>query len=159
MPATLRGLAFFVAEGLAEDDVLEAVWLLTLAATEDTADETDDAEDEETDVTAPTAGDEAETAVAATVEVEAHTTALGRPVTPAALQKLCAYATAVCWSTAEQAPARQQAIPLRKFWFEQIHTMSMLEHPPISDPLVYSVTHPVCTGEYQHGTQLLINGQ
>jgi hypothetical protein len=36
--------------------------------------------------------------------------------------------------------ARQHAIPLKKLEFEHMHTMLMLEHPPISDPLVNSAT-------------------
>lgn len=140
--------------------VLEAAWLLVPAAFEDTDDETGDTEDEmllpeeETvDVTVAAAADEVESAVAgsaveAAVEVETQDTAVGRLVTPAESQIFSAYCTAAAWSASEHALARQQAIPLKKSWFEQMQAMLRAVHPAIADPVVYSSTHGVCPVRY-----------
>jgi len=101
-PATFCGLAFFVADAAAEDEL--EVWLATLEATEETAEETDleafDAEDEALlsaedaldvdDVITALAEDVDEGAVDVDVAVQICETAVGRPVTPESLQKLIA---------------------------------------------------------------------
>lgn len=102
-PATFCGLAFFVAEAAAEDEV--EAWLATLEATEEadeTAEETEpealDAADEALlsadealeviDVAAAPAEDAVDGGVLEeTVEVQSCETAVGRPVTPEILQK------------------------------------------------------------------------
>jgi hypothetical protein len=141
--------------------VLEAVWLplLPVAEVEDTDDETGDTEDKtllldgedtDDDVTVATVAGEVETgleeeAVEAAVEVEAQDTAVGRLVTPAESHIFSAYCTAAAWSASEHALARQQAIPLKKFWFEQIQAMLRGLHPSIAEPVVNDSTHGVCT--------------
>jgi hypothetical protein len=162
-PATFCGLAFFVADAAADDEL--ETWLETLAATEEaeedfdeTADETDedaldaeealDSAEDTLEVTDAATEEEVEEGAEEAVEeaVEAQETAVGRSVTPEILQKFWAYEVAACWSAGEHFPARQHAIPLKKFLFSQIHAISMLLHPPIDDPLVNWVTHSVFGG-------------
>lgn len=73
---------------------------------------------------------------------ELQTTESGT-VTPAVLQMFCAYTTALAWSAALQAPARQQAMPEMKSLFEQMQAMSSDVQPAIEPPVVYCVTQ-VC---------------
>jgi hypothetical protein len=62
-----------------------------------------------------------EAAVELPVAVEAQETAVGRFVTPETLQNCWANWVAFSWSATSQAPARQQAISLKKLGLEQIH--------------------------------------
>ena len=103
-------------------------------------------------MTVATVADEVETAPEeeAVEAVAAQDTAVGRFVTPARSQIFSAYCTAVAWSASEHALARQQAIPLKKFWFEQIQAMLRELHPSIAEPVVNESTHGVWTVKLPH---------
>lgn len=75
-------------------------------------------------------------------ELSLHTTLSG-VLTPAVEQICWANETALSWSDLLQAPARQQAMPLRKSAFLQMHPMSSCWQPPIAVPVVNLVTQAV----------------
>lgn len=91
----------------------------------------------------PVAVPDAVPAVAVSAAAVEQTMELGT-CTPCVLQKLTAKLMAVCWSAASHAEARQHAMPLRKVLCEQMHFASIWGQPPMLDPLVNWVTHPVC---------------
>lgn len=78
------------------------------------------------------------------IAVAVQDTADGRLVTPFVLHIVWAYEEAACWSATLQAPAKQHAISLRKFWFEQTHEMSGPLQPAICEPEVNSRTQGFC---------------
>jgi len=128
-----------VLAGEEDDDVIEAALLDTLLETlamTAVADASREDKTEEADTRAPLSRVE----VSAGAALDAQATAEGRSVTAAMLQIFLAYETAEAWSAASHFPARQQAIELKKVGFLQIQAMSILEHPPICDPLVYCRT-------------------
>lgn len=100
------------------DDVLKAA-----------AEEDEDEEEEEEEE----AGEEEE-------DVDEQATAVGRSVTPEMAQNCCAKLVAVFWSASSHVPARQHAMSLKKVSLEQIHLMSVDEHPPMFEPVVNEVT-------------------
>lgn len=100
-------------------------------------DESEDAVVDESEEAVVLVEEELSEAVADPVceELSLHTTLSG-VLTPAVEQICWANETAVSWSDLLQAPARQQAMPLRKSAFLQMQAMSSCWQPPIAEPVV-----------------------
>lgn len=73
--------------------------------------------------------------------VEEHDTAVGRSVTPFALQMESANVAADAWSAASQLAARQHAIVLKKLPLEQMQLISTPLQPAMLVPWVNAATH------------------
>lgn len=101
----------------------------------------------DTEATAPVDVPVVEEPVEEAVEdaVDAHSTLLGRSVTPLILQRFWANDTALSLSVWVHSPAsRQHAISLRKVLLAQMHLMLRPLHPAISLPLVNWRAHFCC---------------